>query len=52
MKPKEIIIADEANTPHQVLKCLSCSIAGLDLLTLFPEGEPDTDNFYTEAQLD
>lgn len=53
MKPVEIKITDEANYPHQTLKCLSCSIAGLELLTLFPEEDVHTLNGgYTQAQLD
>jgi hypothetical protein len=53
MNPKEIVIEDPANYPHKILKCLSCSIAGLELLTLFPEEDVATQKGgYTEAQLD
>lgn len=49
---KVIDIKDADNYPHLVLKCLSCSIAGLELLTQFPE-EPGTQiDGYTQAQID
>lgn len=48
MRTKEIVIADDANRLHMVLKCLSCSITGVELGSALPEG---TGGGYTEAQL-
>lgn len=53
MHYKEIVVKDEANYLHRKLVCLSCSIAGLELLTQFPEAEADTEySGFTQAQVD
>lgn len=48
MRTHEIPIVDEANYPHIVLKCLTCSLLGVELDTLTPEGENEA---YTEGQI-
>lgn len=53
MHYKEIVIKDSDNYIHRKLVCLSCSIAGLELLTQFPEGEADTQfSGFTQGQID
>ena len=47
MKFLEIVIEDEANIPQVVLKCLSCSIAGVELERIYP----DTTG-YTQSQIE